>query len=93
MTWSRAFDAPIALPDGGELKTLREAGEYVAALPAAEQNEPFWRTATLHLLSTAEHGGIVMLAEIAMRRALGHGRAKPTPAPRKIRAKSYRIVR
>jgi hypothetical protein len=29
MTWSRAFDAPIRLPDGGEITTLREAGEYL----------------------------------------------------------------
>lgn len=28
MTWSRAFDAPIPLPDGGEITTLREAGEH-----------------------------------------------------------------
>jgi hypothetical protein len=33
MTWSRAFDAPIPLPDGGEITTLREAGEYVTACP------------------------------------------------------------
>lgn len=92
MSWSRRFDAPIALPDGGELTTLRQAGEYVAALPAAEQNKLHWRTATSHLLSAAEHGGIVMLAEIAMREALSHGRAPP-PAPRKKRAKSYRVVR
>jgi hypothetical protein len=29
MTWSRAFDAPIPLPDGGEITTSREAGEYL----------------------------------------------------------------
>jgi hypothetical protein len=28
--WSRRFDAPIPLPAGGELATLREAGEYIA---------------------------------------------------------------
>jgi glycerol-3-phosphate dehydrogenase len=70
MTWSRRFDAPIALPAGGKITTLRQAGEYVAALPAAEQNEPRWRTATECLISAAERGGIVMLAEIAMRKAL-----------------------
>ena len=31
MTWSRAFDAPIVLPDAGEITTLREAGEYIAS--------------------------------------------------------------
>ena len=31
--WSRAFDEPIPLPDGGELRTLLDAGRYVDALP------------------------------------------------------------
>jgi hypothetical protein len=30
--WSRAFDDPIALPDGGTLLTLRDAGNYIVAL-------------------------------------------------------------
>jgi hypothetical protein len=30
--WKRAFDEPIPLPDGGELRTL-DAGRYVDALP------------------------------------------------------------
>jgi hypothetical protein len=45
-----------------------------------------------HLISAAEDGGIVMLAEIAMRQALTHGRPHPKPPPRKKRAKSYRII-
>ncbi|MET4479635.1 hypothetical protein ABIB66_004178 [Bradyrhizobium sp. F1.13.3] len=28
MTWSAAFDEPIVLPDGRELVTLLDAGEY-----------------------------------------------------------------
>ena len=31
--WSRHFDEPIALPDGGELRTLLDAGRYVDKLP------------------------------------------------------------
>jgi hypothetical protein len=38
-------------------------------------------------------GGIVMLAEIAMRQALAHGRPTPAATPRKTAAKKYRIVR
>lgn len=93
MTWSRRFDAPIALPDGREIATLRQAGEYIAALPAKEQHEQRWRTATECLLAAAERGGIVMLAEIAMRKALGYGRKLADPAPRKKRAKAYRVIR
>ncbi len=33
MNWSRPFDDPIVLPDGGELRTLLDAGRYVDALP------------------------------------------------------------
>lgn len=67
MSWSRPFDAPIALPDGREITTLRQAGEYITPLLAREHNQPHWQTAMQHLISAAEHGGIVMLAEIAMR--------------------------
>ena len=31
------------------------------------------------LIEAAEHDGIVMMAEIAMRRALSHGELKPEP--------------
>jgi hypothetical protein len=36
MSWSRGFDAPIALPEGRELHTLRDAGEYIISLPKAQ---------------------------------------------------------
>jgi hypothetical protein len=91
MSWSRRFDAPIALPTGGEITTLRQAGEYIAALPAKQQREQHWRAATECLLSAAERGGIVMLADIAMRKALGYGREPP--APRKKATKLQRVVR
>ncbi len=38
--WSRAFDDPIKLDDGCTLRTLRDAGEYIAALPETEQAAP-----------------------------------------------------
>jgi hypothetical protein len=87
---SSHFDDPIALPDGRKLRTLRDAGHYVAALPKATQSLPAWQLAAEMLLGAAERGGIVMLAEIAVRRAL-HGKPKP-PEPRRKAAKKYRIV-
>jgi len=93
MSWSRRFDAPIILNDGSALATLREAGHYIMRLAAAEQKKPHWQTAAGELLTAAERGGIVMLAEIAMRQALGHGKPEPPRAPRKKAAKKYRIVR
>jgi hypothetical protein len=50
MNWSREFDEPIALPDGGELRTLLDAGRYVDALPRSNREghnqrrpPPFWQ--------------------------------------------------
>src|SRR5215471_13822137 len=37
LVWSRAFDDLIILPDGRMLRTLHDAGHYVAALPKAMQ--------------------------------------------------------
>jgi hypothetical protein len=31
--WSREFDEPFAVPDGGTRVTLRAAADYVTALP------------------------------------------------------------
>jgi len=42
--WKRPFDEPIPLPDGGELRTLLDAGRYVDALPRGmhEREECKW---------------------------------------------------
>jgi hypothetical protein len=90
--WRRPFDDPIALPDGRELRSLWDAGHYVAGLPKALQQRPEWQLAAEMLLGAAERGGMVMLAETAMRRAL---RGKPEPPPEPVRkpAKKYRVVR
>jgi hypothetical protein len=92
MSWSRAFDDPIALPDGRALRTLRDAGHYVTVLPKSEQAKPHWQTAPHELIMAAERGGILMLAGIAMRQALAHGRPPPARAPRRKTAKKYRII-
>jgi hypothetical protein len=89
--WQREFDDPIVLPDGRVLRTLRDAGEFVAGLPKATQSLSAWQLAAEMLLSAAERGGIVMMAEIAMRRALG--KPELPPVPRRKRAKAYILVR
>jgi hypothetical protein len=38
MSWSRAFDDPILLPDGRMLCTLQDAGEHIQELPRATHN-------------------------------------------------------
>jgi hypothetical protein len=64
------------LPDGRNLVTLRDACEYIAALPARLHDAPEWQTATELLLSAAEGGRIVMFAQIAMLHALHAGKIK-----------------
>lgn len=91
--WDRRFAEPIALPDGRLLATLREAGGYIAGLPSAKSSLPHWQTAARELLISAERGGILLLAEWAMRQAIHHGRPAPErPAGRK-RARRYRVLR
>lgn len=89
MAWSQRFADPIPLPDGRTLITLREAGHYIAALPAAQQNLPHWQTAAELLLLVGDHGGDPMLPRIAMMQALNSG--KPPP-PRRKRARTHTII-
>jgi hypothetical protein len=74
------------------LRTLRDAGHYVASLPKAKHDRPEWRLAATMLMQAAEDGAPVMLADIAMRRALNID-GKPRPSePRRKKAKKFRIV-
>jgi hypothetical protein len=70
MTWSRAFEDPIALPKGRQLLTLEEAAAYIMKLPKAEQNLPEWQAATEALIMAAEDRGPLMHARIGVQRAL-----------------------
>jgi hypothetical protein len=89
--WSRHF---LPIPTGdGELRSLRDAGVYILALPPAEAEREHWQIAMKFLISAAEKGGIVMMARVAMLRALNAGKPDPEIIPRRKRAKRYRIVR
>ena len=68
--WSRKFEDPIPLPDGGQLKTLRDAGHYIAKLPKAEHGAPEWQAAIRALMLVVEKGGPTMLPQIGIMRAL-----------------------
>ena len=50
MSWSRAFRVPITTFDGLMLRTLRDAGEYIQALPRAKHKQPEWQIAAEMLL-------------------------------------------
>jgi hypothetical protein len=91
--WQRQFEDPIITPDGKRLVTFRDAAEYIVALPAKEAKLEHWQTAMRELIICAEQGGIRMLAQIGMLRALHHGRPAPEKPPRKKAAKRYRVIR
>jgi hypothetical protein len=45
--WKRPFEDPIALPDGRQLVTLKDAGTYITKLPKAEQTAREWQVAAI----------------------------------------------
>ena len=92
MAWCKRFYDPIILPDGRKLLTLRDAAEYITALPKAEHDEADWQVAMEALLLVAECNGPEMMARVAVMRALNR-QVKPTLAPRKKPAKVFRIVK
>jgi hypothetical protein len=51
--WSRKFDAPIPLPKGRQLVTLKDAGTYITKLPKAEHTAPEWQAAMEALILVA----------------------------------------
>jgi hypothetical protein len=50
------------------LRTLRDAGEYLQALPRAKLKRPEWQVAAEMLLAAVEGSGLLMFAEIAIAR-------------------------
>jgi hypothetical protein len=78
--WHRTFDDPIPLPGGSELRTLRDAGNFIAGLPKREHDTPAWRAAIQALMTVAEHGGDTMLPRIGIMRALYPGETAPRRA-------------
>ncbi len=92
MVWSKRFSDPIMLPDGRKLLTLRDAAEYITALPKAEHDAADWQIAMEVLLLVAERDGPETLARIAVMKALNQHVAKATPAPRRKSAKTYRVI-
>jgi hypothetical protein len=89
--WSRVFEEPILLKDGSSLRTLLEAGHYIAGLPKATHGRPEWQKATHFLLMAADGRLPVMFANIALLQALNAG--KPPPEPRKKATKKYKVIR
>ena len=54
--WHRAFDDPIPLPDGSELRILCDEGNYIAKLPKKDLDAPTWQAAMQALMLVAARG-------------------------------------
>ena len=70
--WQRKFEDPIILPNGRRLHTLREAADYITALPEQESKLAQWQVAIEALMLVARNGP-TMLARIAVMKALNRG--------------------
>jgi hypothetical protein len=93
VSWHQQFFDPIELPSGRMLVTLRDAARYITKLPKAAHDAEEWQATMQALLLVAERDGPTMFARIGMMRALRRHEPKAAPAPRRKRAKAYRIVR
>jgi hypothetical protein len=56
VVWARKFDEPISLPDGRKLIRLRDAADYIIALPTETANLPDWQLAMEALSLVSESG-------------------------------------
>jgi hypothetical protein len=63
--WSSEFEDPADLPDGHQLMTLEDAGNYITKLPKAEHMAPEWQQI---LMFVASRGWPTMLARIGVLR-------------------------
>jgi hypothetical protein len=72
VSWSLQFDEPILLTKGKLVRTLRDAADHVVALPKAKSALPHWQLAVGCLMAAAEKRGPMMMARVAVVKALGH---------------------
>lgn len=85
MSWSKRFDPEIPLPDGGALRTLAEARDYILALPVADQQQTPVQTAAHVVLAAAEQDGPMFFARIGVSKVVGRNDPPALPRPRNRR--------
>ena len=64
------FEDPVTLPNGRQLVTLLDAGNYIHGLPRKETQGEHWQAAIEALLMAAEDRGPLLHARVGMLRAL-----------------------
>ena len=93
MASDQLFFDPITLPGRKPLVTLRDAAQYISKLPKAEHDAEEWQAAMQALMLVVEQNGPTMFARIGVMRALHRDKPKAAPAPRRKRAKAYKVDR
>jgi len=93
VAWDQLFFDPITLPGRKPLVTLRDAAQYISKLPKAEHDAEEWQAAMQALMLVVEQNGPTMFARIGVMRALHRDKPKAAPAPRRKRAKAYKVDR
>lgn len=93
MASDQLFFDPITLPGRKPLVTLRDAAQYISKLPKAERDAEEWQAAMQALMLVVEQNGPTMFARIGVMRALHRDKPKAAPAPRRKRAKAYKVDR
>jgi len=83
MSWDLRFSEPIVLASGEQLRSLRDAGTYITALPPAESAAAEWQTAMHVLIEAADRAGPVSFARLGVAQALHRGEAKVYDSARK----------
>jgi hypothetical protein len=63
------FDNPIVLPNGKTLVTLKDAADYIMAMPKVKHSTAEWQAAAEALTMAAENCGPLMHAHVGMLRA------------------------
>jgi hypothetical protein len=77
VSWSRRFDEPIPPPNGKKLRTLKDAIARLATeVPKAEQARALADCHRDAAVRPLKGHGVVMFADLAMRRALAAGEAQ-----------------
>jgi hypothetical protein len=93
MNWSSHFHASIGPPKGKPLVTLKDAADYIMALPKKVHDAPHWQLAMAQLIDAAEGRNFIMHARIAVLKALNHGLPDPRTEPRRKAVKKHRVIR
>ena len=77
MAWKPPFDDPIRLANGNVFRILLDAADHVVSLSPRETKQQHWKNFTC-LLADAEKRGRLMMARIAIVKALASDQASPS---------------